>query len=80
MWLRSKARIIIDKNRVFYRLKIEKAVFSCFFIFAHADWHSVLSFYQIFSHINGASNENDQTLDDILHIGINAKEGQPHKD
>ena len=38
-----------------------------------------LAFDKIFSHIDGAGDEDDKTLDDILHIGINAKEGQPHE-
>ena len=35
-----------------------------------------LSPHQILSHINGAGNQNDKTLDDILHIGIDAEEGK----
>lgn len=35
---------------------------------------------KIFSHINGAGDQDDQALDDILHVGINTKEGQSHKD
>ena len=39
----------------------------------------LLSAYQIFSHINGTSNQDNQAFDDILHIGVNPKEGQTNK-
>ena len=62
-----------SRNLSFNIEKQEILCFSCFFVL-------ILFSDEILSHIYRAGDEDDKALDDVLQIGVNAKEGKTYED